>query len=667
MRKKFLEALTGFESVNLVGSALLVGLTTGLMVILFKLGFEWLNERMFPEEVAWYWILALPVAAGLLVGAIKKYILPKENLHGTAAIMQSVALSGGKLPFGWMPAKTIAAMISIGGGASVGPEDPSVVIGSNIGSMISKFFRLSEDRMRTMVAAGAASAIAAAFNAPIAGVFFAFEIIVGELTGAHAGLILIAAVTSSALTQAWVGKSPAFLVPKYALGSFWELPLYLLLGLAAGAIGALYIKLLYRSHDIFHDLKWHQMAKTAFAGLLVGLVGLALPNGIGSRVMGVGYGTIGEALNPDVATQLTIGVMLVLMIAKLLLTPISIGGGFVGGVFAPSLFIGAMLGGVFGGVADLLFPGLAISPSAFALVGMAALLVGAVHAPLTSILLLFEMTNDYRIILPVMLASAGALLISQWLQPDSVYHFGLARQGIRLDRGRDVEVLSTVSVGEAMKKDYPTLREDMDLEQAADFLAEQRHHGLAVVNSDGDLIGILTVQDIDSGRGPTVGEAMTVKTEIAFEDENLSAALKRMSKRDIGRLPVVSRAAPRKLIGMLRRADVITAYDLALTRRAAHKHKRSTERLRAFEGTAMDVTEVVVEAGSLVAGKKLMEMLFPRECVIASVRRQGQVFIPRGDTEIKPGDVLVIVMDRTKFDSITRLCQTPDDELPAKS
>jgi len=667
MKNKYYEAITKFESVNLVGSALLVGLTTGVLVMVFKTAFEWLNERFFPENVMWYWILALPVVAGLLVGAMKKYILPKENLHGTAAVMQTVALSGGKLPIGWMPAKTIAAIISIGGGASVGPEDPSVVIGSNIGSMFSKLFHLSEERMRTMVAAGAASAIAAAFNAPIAGVFFAFEIIVGELSGAHAGLILIASVTSSVFTQAWYGKSPAFYVPKYALGSFWELPLYLLLGLAAGAIGAVYVKLLYRSHDLFHDLKWHPMAKTAFAGLLVGLVGLALPNGIGLRAMGVGYHTIGEALNPDVATQLTISVMLLLMIGKLLLTPISIGGGFVGGVFAPSLFIGAMLGGAFGGLANLVFPSLSINPSAFALVGMAALLVGAVHAPLTSILLLFELTNDYRIILPVMLASAAALLISQWIQPDSVYHFGLARQGIRLDRGRDVEVLSAVTVGEAMKKDYPTLHEDMGLEQAADFLAEQRHHGLAVVNNDGDLIGILTVQDIDGSKGSTVGEAMTVNTEIAFEDESLSAALKRMSRRDIGRLPVVSRAAPRKLIGMLRRADVITAYDLALTRRAAHKHKNSTERLRAFEGTAMDVTEVVVEAGSLVAGKRLKEMLFPRECVIASVRRQGQVFIPRGDTEIKAGDVLVIVMDQTMLGQVTRLCQLPDEQLPVKN
>lgn len=665
MRNKFYETFTRFESVNLVGSAILVGLTTGVLVMVFKTAFEWLNEKFFPEGVLWYWLLALPVTAGLVVGALKKYVLPKETLHGTAAIMQSVALSGGKLPFGWMPVKSIAAIISIGGGASVGPEDPSVVIGSNIGSMFSKIFRLSEERMRTMVAAGAASAIAAAFNAPIAGVFFAFEIILGELAGAHAGLIVIAAVTSSAFTQAWYGKSPAFFVPKYALNSLWELPLYLLLGLIAGAIGALYVNLLYRSHDIFHNLKWNQMAKTAFAGLLVGLVGLALPYGIGMRAMGVGYHTIGEALNPDLATQLTIGVMLLLMIGKLLLTPISIGGGFVGGVFAPSLFIGAMLGGAFGGIADLLFPVLGISPSAFALVGMAALLVGAVHAPLTSILLLFEMTNDYRIILPVMLASAGALLISQWLQPDSVYHFGLARHGIKLDRGRDVEVLSAVTVGEAMKKDYPTLTEDMDLAQAADFLADSRHHGLAVVNANGDLIGILTVQDIDNGKGTTVGEAMTVNTEIAFEDESLSAALKRMSRRDIGRLPVVSRAAPRKLIGMLRRADVITAYDLALTRRATRKHKHATERLRAFEGTAMDVTEMVVEPGSLVSGKKLKEMLFPRDCVIASVRRQGQVFIPRGETEIKPGDVLVIVMDQTMLEAVTRLCQVPDEQLPA--
>lgn len=667
MKTRFFDTLARFESVNLVGSAVLVGLGTGVLVILFKSLYELLSGSIFVESTAWYWIIAIPALAGLLVGAIRHYFLPREDLHGTSAIISSVALAGGKLPFAWMPLKTLAAILSIGGGASVGPEDPSVVIGANIGSFFSKTFKLNEERMRTMVAAGAASAIAAAFNAPIAGVFFAFEIIIGELSGAHAGLILIAAVTSSAFTQFWSGQTPAFFVPKYALESYWELPLYLLLGMVAGAIGALYVKMLYRSHDLFHGLSWHPVIKTAFAGLLVGAAGAALPSGLGIRAMGVGYETIGEALNPDRATELTIQVMLLLMALKLLLTPLSLGGGFIGGVFAPSLFIGAMLGGAFGGIADLIFPSLDITPSAFALVGMAALLVGAVHAPLTSILLLFELTNDYRIILPVMLASAGSMLVSQWIQPNSVYHQALARKGIKLDRGRDVEVLSAVSVGEAMKTDYPVLREELSLDEAADFLAETRHHGLAVVNAQNDLIGVLTVQDIDRARGSSVGEAMTVDTEIAFEDESLSSALKRMSKRDIGRLPVVRRDAPRKLVGMLRRADVITAYDLALTRRAAHKHSRSTERLRAFQETSMDVLEIVVEDGSLASGKKLMEMIFPSDCVIASIRRQGQVFIPHGGTEIKPGDVLVIVMESQRIDQVRGLCQQPDDPEPARS
>jgi len=661
VKTRFVDTLARFESVNLVGTAMLVGLATGAFVILFKILYEWMNGLFFNESVRWYWILALPILAGLLVGVIRQYLLPPEELHGTSAIISSVALAGGKLPYTWMPIKTLAALLSIGGGASVGPEDPSVVIGSNIGSFFSSIFHLNEERMRTMVSAGAASAIAAAFNSPIAGVFFAYEIIVGELSGTHAGLILISAVTSSAFTQFWLGESPAFFVPKYSLESYLELPLYLLLGMVAGAISALYIKLLYGSHDVFHRLSWHPVLKTAFAGILVGIVGVTLPKGLGLRAMSVGYETISEALNPALATELTIGVMLLLMTLKLLLTSISLGGGFMGGVFAPSLFIGAMLGGAFGGIADLLFPSLGITPSAFALVGMAALLVGAVHAPLTSILLLFEMTNDYRIILPVMLATAGSMLVSQWLQPESVYHQALTRKGINLERGRDVEVLSNVTVGEAMKTDYPVLSEDMSLEEAADYLVETRHHGLAVTNAQNDLIGVLTVQDIDRSKGARVKDAMTVKTEIAFDDENLSSALKRMSKRDIGRLPVVNRAAPRKLIGMLRREDVITAYDLALTRRAIHKHKHSTQRLRAFQDSSMDVLEIVVESGSLASGKKLMEMIFPTDCVIASIRRQGQVFIPHGATEIKPGDVLVVVIDRQHTEQVRALCQVSDN------
>ncbi|MCB0120149.1 MAG: chloride channel protein, partial [Anaerolineales bacterium] len=549
-----------------------------------------------------------------------------------------------------------AAVVSIGTGASVGPEDPSVQIGASLGSLLGQLLHVSDDRVRTLVAAGAASAIAAAFNAPIAGVFFALEIILGEIGSGSLGIILVAAVTSSVFTQAVSGSSPAFQVPQYAFHSAWELPLYLALGLLAGPISALYVRLLYIIQDFYKRLNSPRWVKTVGAGAVVGITGLFLP-----QVFGVGYETIGEILNKN---DITLWLLLALLLAKLILTPISIGGGFHGGVFAPSLFIGATLGGGFGIIAMYLFPGLNVSPPAFALVGMAAVLAGSVHAPLTAVILLFEMTNDYRIILPLMFAVAVSLLISQRIQKDSVYALGLARHGIRLDRGRDVEVMQAITVGEAMQLDMSTLPESATLNEAAEILMQTRHHGLPVVNEKGLLVGVLTVEDIEHAKGKTyVGEACTREIETAYPDETLNKVVRRMSRRDVGRLPVVARDNPQKLVGVLRRTDVIRSYDIALTRRTAQRHREQTVHLDALTPTRVDVSNVAIEENAPCIGKRMSEIPFPRESVIASVRRGQQVFVPRGNTELRAGDILVVVAVGEALEGVQHLCSRPEDIL----
>lgn len=648
------EKITTSQTLSLGGLALLVGLTTGMGVWLFK----WLIElvRGFSSSLVHGWMVILPpVIGGAIVGLVAHYLIGDEKLHGTAGIMQSVALTGGRLRYQKAPVKTVTAILSIGLGASVGPEDPSVQIGANLGSMFGQVFRMSDERIRTLVAAGAASAIAAAFNAPIAGVFFALEIVLGEISGNALGMILVAAVTSAVFTQAVSGSSPAFQVPTYAFNSIWELPLYLALGLLAGPISALYVRLLYRMQDLFGSWNAPRPLKTASAGLVIGLVGIFLP-----QALGVGYETIGEVLNKN---DLGLWLLIALLIAKLILTPVSIGGGFLGGVFAPSLFVGATLGGAFGMLMADLFPSLGVSPAAFALVGMAAVLAGAVHAPLTAVLLLFEMTNDYRIILPLMFAVAISLVLSQRIQRDSVYAMGLARHGIRLDRGRDVEVMSAITVGEAMQPGTESLPESMSLTEAAETLSKTRHHGLPVVDVEGRLSGIITVQDIEHATGKAVGDACTRQVEVAFPDETLNMALRRMSRRDVGRLPVVSRENPRHLLGVLRRADVIHAYDIALTRRVTQRHQEHAVRLDALTPTHVDVSDIVVEIGAPAAGRCMNEIPFPRECVIASVRRGGQVFIPRGETRLQAGDLLVVVAEGAARTEAQRLCSRPDGEL----
>lgn len=645
------------EPVILGGAALLVGLASGAGVWLFKQLIELAHWLAFGEiggilgRLGAWTVFLIPVLGGLVVGLMLHFFIGEERHHGVAGIMESVALAGGRLRYQRIPVKAAAAAVSIGSGASVGPEDPSVQIGANLGSMFGQLLHLSNDRVRVLVAAGAAGGIAAAFNAPIAGLFFALEIILGEVSSSAVGVVILAAVISAVFTQAVAGPEPAFHIPAYAFHSAWELPLYLGLGLLAGPIAALYIRLIYLAQDIFHGWRAPRWLKPALAGLAVGLVGMFLP-----QVFGVGYETIEQALGRQ---SLAVTLLITLLLAKLILTPVSIGGGFPGGVFAPSLFLGAMLGATFGQVAAALFPSLNLDPPAFALVGMAAVLAGTVHAPLTAILLLFEMTNNYRIILPLMFAVVVSLLISQRLQADSVYALGLARKGIRLERGRDVEVLENLTVGEIMRTDMPVLQETDSLETAADRLMQTRHHGLPVLNAVGELTGVLTVQDLEQANDSdiqtlTVGQICTRELITAYPDETIGVALRRMGTRDIGRLPVIARDNPRRMVGVLRRADLVRAYDVALTRRAAMRHRAQHVRLGAFSET--QVEQITIEAGAACAGHSIREVTWPHSCVIASIRRGHQVLIPHGDTVIQVDDVLTTVIEGEAREELQRLC-----------
>jgi CIC family chloride channel protein len=518
--------------------------------------------------------------------------------------------------------------------------------------MFGQWLHLSDERVRTLVAAGAAGGIAAAFNAPIAGVFFALEIIVGEWTGSMFGVVVLSSVISAVFTQAVSGPQPAFKVPAYAFQSVGELPLYLGLGLLAGPLSALYIRALYFAQDVFHGLSLPRWSKPAIAGLIIGVAGLFLP-----QLLGVGYSTIEQILGGQ---PFPVMLLIALLIGKLIMTPVSIGGGFPGGVFAPSLFLGAALGAVYGSIVQQIFPTLNVVPAAYAMVGMAAVLAGAVHAPLTAIILSFEMTNDYRIILPVMFAVAISLVVSQRLQHDSVYVHGLARKGIRIERGRDVDVLEALTVDAVMQTDVTILHESDSLANAADVFMQTRHHGLPVVNDRAELVGILTVQDLEHTHtnGNTapqlVGEVCTRELLVTYPDETIGAALRRMSTRDVGRLPVVARDNPRHLVGVLRRTDLVRAYDIALTHRAETRHRAHQVRLGALSGVTVE--EVVVEVNAPCANKRLSEVKWPRDSVIATLRRGKRIVIPHGDTLLKAGDVLVIAAEGEAREQVRRMC-----------
>jgi CIC family chloride channel protein len=305
---------------------------------------------------------------------------------------------------------------------------------------------------------------------------------------------------------------------------------------------------------------------------------------------------------------------------------------------------------------------------------MAALLAATVHAPLTAVILLFEMTDDYHIILPLMFAVTVSLIISNRLERESVYTLGLVRKGIHLDQGRDTELLQTITVGELAQRDPPRVHASDSLLKAYEVMQTTRSHGIPVVDSGEALVGVITVQDLERAhvetgdRPPTVGEACSRELMVAYPDETMAEALRKMGARDIGRLPVVPRNDPQRLIGMLRRTDMVRAYNIALTRRAALRHRAHQVRLGAYGG--MNVEELVIQPDSPCAGRRVREVDWPRDCVLASVRRGRRVLIPRGDTVLSAEDVLVAVCEGEAAERLRRLCFTTpaaQDESPEAS
>jgi len=431
--RRFVVRLKPSETTLIAIAAVLVGIGSAAGVWLFQKLIKLTQDfyfGMLGAEISPYgsWTIVLvPCLGGLIVGLLARYFIyvHKEKFAGVAEIKRSVALEHGRLYYKRAPARVFASILSIGSGASVGPEDPAVQIGSNIGSMVAQKFQLTPERIRALTAAGAAGAIAATFNAPLAGMFFAMEVILGGLGGRSFGFLGLAALASSVFTYTVVSREPAFPVPQYTYHSIWELPLYFLLGLLTGPVAAFYARMIHVMRDHFNKWKVPQLVKPVFAGFVLGIVAIWLP-----QVMGFGYDTIGAVLQGAMPPLL---ILLGLFVAKLLLTPFCLGGGFFGGVFAPALFIGAMFGAAYGVIVQGLFPGLQLEPSAFSLVGMAAMLAGALHAPITAILVMFEMTRNYEIILPLLFSTTISLAVSQKIEHESVYTIGLARAGINLD------------------------------------------------------------------------------------------------------------------------------------------------------------------------------------------------------------------------------------------
>ena len=669
------------EWATVMFTALLVGLGAGLGAVVF----HWLivaAQWVFFEQGARifgflgdYYIVIVPVLGGLIGGPLVYYFAQEAKGHGVPAVMEAVALRGGRIRPRVAVVKSLASSICIGSGGSVGSEGPIVQIGAALGSTIGQVLNLSDERIRSLVACGAAGGISAVFNAPIAGTIFALEVILGEFRSTYFGAVVISSVIADVVVHIVSGAERAFTVPSYALSSPSELLLYALLGLAAAPVAVLYSKLVDALEGVFDNWKGVPEAlKASVGGILLGLMGaVAIVAGGGltqswsnghpmPSFFGVGYDVINLAL----LGQLALGTSVLLLVLKLLATGLVLGSGGSGGVFAPGLFIGAMLGSAFGHVVNLLFPGQVASAGAYALVGMAAVFAGSAHAPATSILILFEMTGDYNIILPLMFATVISLLISRAVEPESIYTLKLSRRGIRLQAGRDVDLMEGISVEEVMSRDYEKVSPTMTGEELITAFEQTHHHGFPVVNEDGVLVGIVTLTDlnravVELGADWTVGDIATREHLVVAEPgESLATAMLRMGVRGIGRLPVVEDLESFKFVGVLRRSNVIHAYNRAIARRT-----KIAERLRTLQQQPMadvNVIELKLTSDHKFAGGILREIAvhLPDGCILASIQRGNRILIPHGNTILEPGDVLTLLSHREESKALQDVFDSPD-------
>lgn len=555
--------------------AVIVGLIGGFGAVCFRYLLDFVQRLSYGSAdnlievvsfIPWHIRLLVPILGGLVVGPLVYFFAREAKGHGVPEVMEAVALRSGVIRKRVVIIKSFASAISIGTGGSVGREGPIVQIGSAIGSIVGQLLKVSAERMRTLVGCGAAAGIAATFNAPIAGAMFALEIVLGDFGLSTFSPIVISAVAATAVSRHFLGNTTAFVVPPHELVSPLELPLYVILGFFCSLIAVAFTRALYFSEDGFDAFKMPEYLKAAVGGLILGSMGLLYPH-----ILGVGY----PAMDLALMEELSLWSMLFLVGFKILATSITIGSGGSGGIFAPSLFLGSMAGGFFGVVVHNIFPEITASPGAYSLVGMAALVSGTTHGPLSAILILFEMTGDYKIILPLMIACIISVLASGWLSRDSIYTLKLSRRGINIRAGKEVNVLKSIHVSDVMNTRVETMSESLNLGKLAERISKSKNNSFPVVDEGDNLAGILSfndykdvifdedLKDLIVAKDLATPRVVTVK-----QDDNLFDALEKISQRDFSILPVVSRENPSQIVGVLTRRDIISAYNKAVIKKS---------------------------------------------------------------------------------------------------
>jgi len=559
------------QQVILYTAAVAIGIVVAYGAIAFRelidftqilaFGFGGENVATQAKSAPWWRIMLAPVAGGLVVALMLRFILKDRRAMGIAETIEASALNNARMPFTQGLATATMSAVSLGAGASTGREGPIVHLGATLASWFGERLGLTPALSRTLLGCGVATAVAASFNAPIAGVFFAMEVVLGHYAIHAFAPIVMASVVGTIITRAHLGNYPAFIIPDYSFASGWDIPIILVLGVVCAFVSVGFLRACLMGRDLFARI--HQVPAwlhPILGGLVLGIVALAFP-----EILGVGYEATDKALHGG----FTLTLLLLLLVLKIAMTSLSLGAGFGGGVFSPALFIGAMTGGAIGLIAGWIVPATIASHGLFAIIGMGAVAGAVLGAPISTFLIVFELVGDYQLSIAIMVATMIASIITRQMGVLSFFHAQLESRGLKLRGGRARHIVQTMQVGDVMTTNYRTIDESEAMDQVRIRMTLSPNGMLMVLGDDSQFLGLITPYSLSAAVDNeatlvSAADAMQQPSRVLFQDDKLQQGLGAMDVTQEEYLPVLDNAEDNQLVGVLLHRDALAAYNRVL-------------------------------------------------------------------------------------------------------
>ena len=567
------------EQLYLSVLAMVVGSAAAAAAILFRLVIEviqfgffgFMGERVYTMagDLPWWQVMLVPAVGGLLIGLFVHRFMPNRRPEGVANVMEAAALQGGRIPIRAGIGAALTSAASIGVGASVGREGPAVHLGATLASFFAERLHLSRSQRLTLLGCGVAAAVAASFNAPIAGVLFAIEVVIGHYALKFFAPVVVSAVMGTIVSRVYFGDFPAFIIPSHEIVSFWEFPAFAILGVLCAGVAIVFMHSIMFTQRFVERIPVPQWVRPAGGGLAVGVIAIAFP-----QVLGVGY----EATDAALKELFPFWLLVALVVVKTAATAISLGCGFGGGVFSPSLMIGALVGGAFGIVATWGFPHLSSGHGAYTLVGMGAVAGAVLGAPMSTILIIFELTGDYELTIAVMFAVVIATAVTQQVHGHSFFTWQLAQRGLSLKGGRENTLLRSIHVRDVMDRVYEVIRPGVPLTDVRSKLQTAPWGELFLVDADGRLAATVTFADITHALEEepprptaTVEDVARLNPPVLEIEDDLETAMKLFGAVGEAHIAVVDDHDSMKIVGIVHERDVILAYNRTLMQARAEE------------------------------------------------------------------------------------------------